>query len=173
VDAINRVGMNTTMAPMKAAERPAPQAEAAPVEAKDTFMGTVLGEARQSAVKVGNITSSSVGGALGIAGLTAGLYAGAAGGALFLGALGMGVGPVIAAVSTKGLLSFLGTSFATTGLLAKAGIAIGGVSTGLGAFQVARKSAELIGKLPGMLIGGAVGLVTGTIHAIENKVGGK
>ena len=84
MDAINRVNTKLPMAPMKAAAAPAPQAEAAPAEAKDSFVSTVLSEARESAVKVGNITSSSVGGALGIAGLTAGLYAGAAGGALFL-----------------------------------------------------------------------------------------
>ena len=173
MDAVGRVqtGMNTV--PMKKMAAPPAKAEAAPVaEPKDSFMGTILKEAKSTAVKVGNITSSSVGGALGLAGLTAGLYAGAAGGAIFLGALGAGIGPVLASVSTKGLLSFLGTSFATTTMAAKAGIAIGGVATGVGAFQIARKSAELVGKLPGMLIGGIVGLATGTIHAIENKLGG-
>lgn len=116
--------------------------ENAEVQPKDTFGGTILKESKEMALKVGNITSSSVGGALGIAGLTVGLYAGTAGGAIFLGALGAGIGPVLGAVSTKGLLSFLGTSFTTAGTMAKAGIAIGGVSTGLGMFQIARKSAR-------------------------------
>ena len=171
---VSRVQSGVNAMQMKSMAAPAPQTEAAPAAAppKDSFVRTVLNEAKSTAVKVGNITSSSVGGALGIAGLTAGLYAGAAGGAIFLGALGAGIGPVLASVSTKGLLSFLGTSFATTTMAAKAGIAIGGVATGVGAFQIARKSAELIGKLPGMLIGGIVGLGTGTIHAIENKLGG-
>ncbi len=118
------------------------------------------------------MTSASVGGAVGLAGLTAGLYAGAAGGAIFLGALGAGIGPVLASVSTKGLLAFLGTSFATTGVMAKAGIAMGGVATGLGAFQIARKTANVIAKVPGMMIGGIIGLATGTVKAVEKACGG-
>ncbi|MCD4786028.1 MAG: hypothetical protein K8T10_19580 [Candidatus Eremiobacteraeota bacterium] len=170
MDAVNKVQTGAQMIPAKAVKS-APKQE--PVaEPKDSFMGTIGKEAKSMALKVGNITSSSVGGALGIAGLTVGLYAGAAGGAIFLGALGAGIGPVLAAVSTKGLLSFLGTSFATTGFMAKVGIAMGGVATGIGAFQIARKSAELVGKVPGMLIGGAIGLVSGTIKAVENKLGG-
>ncbi|MCD4783651.1 MAG: hypothetical protein K8T10_07450 [Candidatus Eremiobacteraeota bacterium] len=170
MDGIKRVQTGAQMMPAKAAKS-APKQE--PVaEPKDSFFGTIGKESKNMALKVGNITSSSVGGALGIAGLTLGLYAGAAGGAIFLGALGAGIGPVLASVSTKGLLSFLGTSFATTGMMAKAGIAIGGVATGVGAFQIARKSAELIGKIPGMLIGGAIGLVSGTIKAVEGKLGG-
>ncbi len=141
-------------------------------EPKDTFLGTIGKEAKSMALKVGNITSSSVGGAVGLAALTAGLYAGAAGGAIFLGALGGGIGQVLAAISTKGLLSFLGTTFGTATTLAKVGITMGGISTGLGAFQIARKSADIVGKIPGMLVGGAIGLVTGTIKAIENKLGG-
>jgi len=170
LDAVNRVQMGAHQLPSKTVAS-APKQE--PVaEPKDSFMGTIGKETKKMALKVGNITSSSVGGALGIAGLTAGLYAGAAGGAIFLGALGAGIGPVLAAISTKGLLSFLGTSFATTGLMAKMGIAMGGIATGIGAFQIARKSAELVGKLPGMLIGGAIGVVSGTIKSVEGKLGG-
>jgi len=152
VDSVGRINTGATAVPAKQATAAPKQEQAKAGQPKDSFIRTVLDEAKQSAVKVGNITSSSVGGAIGLAGLTLGLYAGAAGGAIFLGALGAGIGPVLASVSTKGLLSFLGTSFATTGLMAK--------------------SAELIGKLPGMMIGGAIGLVTGTVHAIENKLGG-
>lgn len=158
--------------PIKAKAAPEGKKEGAAAEPKDTFFGTIGKESKKMALKVGNITSSSVGGAMGLVGLTAGLYAGAAGGAIFLGALGGGIGPVLASVSTNGLLSFLGTSFGTATTFAKAGIAMGGVATGIGAFQIARKTADVIGKVPGMLIGGAIGLVTGTVKAVENKLGG-
>lgn len=156
----------------KTAKATEPEKQAAAVEPKDSFMGTIGKEAKRMALKVGNITSSSVGGAVGLAGLTAGLYAGAAGGAIFLGALGAGVGPVLASVSTKGLLAFMGTSFGTATTMAKAGIAMGGVATGVGAFSIARNVANVVGKVPGMLVGGAIGLVTGTVKAVENSLGG-
>lgn len=153
------------------AAAPAPKQEAA-VEPKDSFMGTIGKEMKETALKVGNMTSSSVGGMLGIAGFTLGTYAGMAGGAIFLGALGAGVGPIIASATTSGLWSFITSSFATTSVMANVGIITGGVFTGTGAFMIARKATSAITKLPGMMIGGAIGFVTGTAKAIEKACGG-
>jgi hypothetical protein len=165
-----------TMAPAsakKAGETAAPPQTGEKQEPQDSFVKGVLAEAKEMAVKGGKITSAGLGGAIGLGALTLGLYAGVAGGAIFLGALGAGVGPIVSAVTTKGILGFIGGSFKTMGLFAKAGIVLGGISTGLGSFLLAKNSAETLAAIPGMLIGGAVGLVTGTVHQIQKKLGGE
>jgi hypothetical protein len=142
-------------------------------EPKESFVGGVLREAKEMAVKGGNITSAGLGGAIGLAGLTLGLYAGVVGGAVFLGALGMGIGPVVSAVTTKGVLGFIGGTFKTAGLFAKAGIVLGGLSTGVGSWSIANGAGDVLGRVPGMIVGGAVGLVTGTVHQIQKRLGGE
>lgn len=155
------------------APQPAPPASTKPAdEPKETFWGGVGREAKETALKVGNVSQDAVGGFIGLSAGILGLYAGVAGGAIFLGALGAGLGPIVASVSTHGLLSFIGTSFHTMTFWAKAGVVVGGLSTGVGAFQVGRGLGSVVGAVPGMIVGGAIGTVMGIIHQTQKKLGG-
>src|SRR5438552_4146935 len=124
---------------------PTPQQPQAPAEPQETFGQGVWRETKEMSLTVGNITGTSIGGAIGLASLTLGLYAGVAGGAIFLGALGAGFGPVLASVSSHGLLSFIGTSFHTMGVAAKTGVVLGGLAVGGGSFFVGRAIGETVG----------------------------
>ncbi len=81
------------------------------------------------------------GGALG----TAGLYVGAIGGAVALGITGLALGPAVAAVTTTGVLAGIGKTFATAGLVGKAGLVTGSVLTGYGMFKAGKGTVEAVG----------------------------
>lgn len=81
------------------------------------------------------------GGALG----TAGLYVGAAGGAIALGIVGLGLGPAIAAVTTTGVLSGIGSVFGTLGAAGKLGLVAGSALTGFGMFKTGKGIVDAVG----------------------------
>ena len=125
--------------------------------------------AREGADMVG-----SAGGGLGAISLaTLGLYAGTIGGAVFLGALGLGLGPVVAAISSKGFLDFTLTTFGTASLLGKAGIVLGGASVATGMIKVGHAIGKKLGRIAGAAIGAAVGAVVGIADKITGSLTGQ
>lgn len=148
-------------------------AGAAPAQnPQETFMGTVGRNVVETAVDFGDVTGKGIGGMTGLASITVGLYAGVAGGALFLGLLGGGLGPVVAATSTHGLLQFAATSFKTAGFFARTGMVLGGAACGVGGFRVGNAIGHAVGEVPGMLLGAVVGAGKGVSEAIHNKANG-
>lgn len=138
---------------------------------KETALKRIGREIKANAKAIGMATKTTVGGAMGLALMGAGLYVGSLGGAAFLGFLGGGIGLVKAAIVSKGLLGFLGSAFVTTGLMSKLGIALGGVSTGLGGFMFGRKVGETAGGIPGGMVGAAIGLGKGVVKELERAMG--
>lgn len=141
-------------------------------EPRESFMGTVTRNVAETAVEYGDMTAKGIGGMTGIGSITLGLYAGVAGGALFLGLLGAGAGPVVASASSHGLFQFAATSFATAGAFAKAGIIVGGTATAIGGFKVGNFIGRTVGTLPGWVIGGAVGAGKGINEALHKAAEG-
>lgn len=115
----------------------------------------------QNGVRWGNgvgAVSSYLGGAT-LA--SAGLYAGVVGGSAAGAALGLGVAPAIAAVGSSGALDFVRTTFSTTGVLAQAGMVLGGAALALGAWEAGSSLGKAVGIPAGFVVGGPIGLAEG------------
>lgn len=125
------------------------EGEALVEKPKDGYAGTVQKESttgseiKKDVLSFTDKVSATVGNLVGLVGGTAGLYAGAAGGAVLIGALGLGLGPAVAALTTSGILAGFGTTFAAAGLGAKVGIVAGSLTTGLGMFKAGKKLVDL------------------------------
>lgn len=115
-------------------------------------------------------TSGYIGGTLGF---IPGVYAGVMGGAVFGGLMGGGLGPILGSFSGGGFGHILGTSWRTMGTLAKAGLVVGGLSTGVGMFTAANATIGTAGKLVGFGAGYGVGLVQGAGNSITGDLGTK
>lgn len=140
---------------------------APPSPPPDSWLRDARREAGRHALSWGNAVGTVTGGAGALVGATAGLYAGVLGGAVTGSAVGLGFGPVVAAVGSHGALNFLGSTFSTAGLAAKAGMVIGGVALGVGAWDVGSALGNVIGKPAGALLGAPVGFVKGGWQSFE------
>jgi len=121
----------------------------------------------RNAVRWGNATSTVLGGAGGLALATGSLYAGVLGGAVVGSAMGMGAGPVVASLGSSGALDFLGTTFGTAGLAAKAGMVLGGAAMAAGAWGIGTSLGSAVGKPVGALLGAPVGFAQGVWGHME------
>ena len=84
---------------------------------------------------------------------------GVLGGAIVGGMLGGGLGPVFGAISGGGALNFIGTSFKTLGIAAKAGVVLGGAAGAAGTWSVGQKLGEVAGKTVAFVPGFAAGAI--------------
>jgi hypothetical protein len=121
----------------------------------------------RNAVRWGNATSTVLGGAGALTLATGSLYAGVLGGAVVGSALGLGAGPVVASLGSSGALDFLGTTFGTAGMAAKAGIILGGAAMAAGAWGIGSSLGGAIGKPVGALLGAPVGFAQGVWGHME------
>lgn len=152
---------------------PAPPADSnPPAPPADSFGGKIGKKALQTGIAWGNATGTVVGGAGGLSTAMAGLYVGVLGGAVVGATLGGGIGPMLGAVSGKGALGFLGTTFSTMGTAAKAGVLLGGLAGGAGAFSIGNSVGNLAGKVVGFPLGAAVGAAQGIGQAAEDAATG-
>ena len=150
MDGIGKVGTGTNV-PQKVETAPVKKEEAVKIDTKDGLTGSVEEKPKEMAgwkrgiIKMSDRITGTLGvlagGALG----TAGLYVGAIGGAVALGITGLAIGPAIAAVTTSGVLSGIGSTFATAGLVGKAGLVTGSALTGYGMFKAGRGIVESVG----------------------------
>jgi hypothetical protein len=176
---IGNVRMNATT-PEVTTREPKEKQEAAVQEPKDTVvrseatgdgktMGQIIKQSMKDySAKGGDLAGTTAGGALGLVGMGVGAAVGVLGGAMVLGAVGVGIGAVAAAATTKGLLSFVSSTFATSSALAKLGIIGGGATVGTGGLLAGYKIPEAAGKV----VGGVAGAVVGVGKAIAHKLGG-
>ena len=134
---------------------------------RESFMQSGGREAIHNAVRWGNATSTVLGGAGALTLATGSLYAGVLGGAVVGSALGMGAGPVVASLGSSGALDFLGTTFGTAGVVAKAGIVIGGAAMAAGAWGIGSSLGSAVGKPVGALLGAPVGFAQGVWDHME------
>ena len=153
-------------------EAPKPNDPQGPQQPQDGFKPSVGQTAIRTGIAWGNATGTVVGGAAGLATVTGALYAGVLGGAIVGTLTGAGFGPVLSAVTSHGALDFVGRTFATAGVMAKAGMVIGGVSGAAGAWQVGNGIGNAVGKAAGFVPGVAVGAVQGVWAKAESAAGG-
>jgi hypothetical protein len=161
-----------TQLPTRSLSQPSPQAPEPgpnpnPEPPKESFAQSGGREAVRNAVRWGNATSTVLGGAGGLALATGSLYAGVLGGAVVGSAMGMGAGPVVASLGSSGALDFLGTTFGTAGLAAKAGMVLGGAAMAAGAWGVGTSLGSAVGKPVGALLGAPVGFAQGVWGHME------
>lgn len=122
-------------------------------------------EGLRTAIAWGNATGTVTGGATALATTIGGLYMGVLGGAIVGGVLGGGLGPVFGAISGGGAMGFIGTSFKTLGIAAKAGVVLGGAAGAAGTWSVGQKLGEVAGKT----VAFGPGFVAGAIGAVGKK----
>lgn len=134
---------------------------------KESFLASGGREAVRNAVRWGNATSTVLGGAGALTLATASLYAGVLGGAVLGSALGLGAGPVVASLGSSGALGFLGTTFGTAGVAAKAGMVVGGAAMAAGAWGLGGSIGSAVGKPVGALLGAPVGFAQGCWDRME------
>ncbi len=158
--------LNKNEAPKPGGETPPPPGP------QDGFKPSVGQTAIRTGIAWGNATGTVVGGAAGLATVTGALYAGVLGGAIVGTLTGAGFGPVLSAVTSHGALDFVGRTFATAGVMAKAGMVIGGISGAAGAWQVGNGIGNAVGKAAGFVPGAAVGAVQGVWAKAESAAGG-
>lgn len=140
---------------------------------QDGYKPSVGQTAIRTGIAWGNATGTVLGGATGLATVTGALYAGVLGGAIVGTLTGAGFGPVLSSVTSHGALDFVGRTFATAGVMAKAGMVIGGVSGAAGAWQVGNGIGNAVGKAAGFVPGVAVGAVQGVWSKAESAAGGE
>lgn len=148
-------------------ETPPPTGPSQPQPPQDGFIRSGGREAVRNAVRWGNATSTVLGGAGALTLATGSLYAGVLGGAVVGSALGMGAGPVVASLGSSGALDFLGTTFGTAGVAAKAGIILGGAAMAAGAWGIGSSLGSAVGKPVGALVGAPVGFAQGMWARME------
>lgn len=139
---------------------------------KDGFAGAVGKESLRTAISYANAFGTVAGGAVGVASMVPAMYAGVLGGAVVGAALGGGIGPVIASVGSSGALNFIGTTFTTLGVGAKAGMIVGGLAGASGGWKVGNVVGGLAGKVPGAVVGGGVGALKGGWNHLQGVTGG-
>jgi len=155
-------------------EAPKPSGDAPPPPGpQDGFKPSVGQTAIRTGIAWGNATGTVLGGATGLATVTGALYAGVLGGAIVGTLTGAGFGPVLSAVTSHGALDFVGRTFATAGVMAKAGMVIGGLSGAAGAWQVGNGIGNAVGKAAGFVPGAVVGGVQGVWAKAESAAGGE
>lgn len=137
---------------------PAPQGGGDPQPPQQEKV-SISKEGLRTAISWGNATGTVTGGATALATTIGGLYMGVLGGAIVGGMLGGGLGPVFGAISGGGALNFIGTSFKTLGIAAKAGVVLGGAAGAAGTWSVGQKLGEVAGKTVAFVPGFAVGAV--------------
>lgn len=143
----------------------------APEGPKDSFGGAVGKESMRTAVSFANAFGTVTGGAVGVASMVPAMYAGVLGGAVVGAALGGGFGPVIASVGSSGALNFIGQTFTTIGIGAKAGMIVGGLAGASGGWTVGNVVGGLAGKIPGAVVGAGVGAAKGGWNHVQGEVG--
>lgn len=143
----------------------------APEGPKDSFGGAVGKESMRTAVSFANAFGTVTGGAVGVASMVPAMYAGVLGGAVVGAALGGGFGPVIASVGSSGALNFIGQTFTTIGVGAKAGMIVGGLAGASGGWTVGNVVGGLAGKIPGAVVGAGVGAAKGGWNHLQGEVG--
>jgi len=143
----------------------------APEGPKDSFASAVGKESVRTAVSYANAFGTVAGGAVGVASMVPAMYAGVLGGAVVGAALGGGFGPVIASVGSSGALNFIGQTFTTVGVGAKAGMILGGLAGASGGWTVGNTVGGLAGKIPGAVIGAPVGALKGGWNHLQGEVG--
>jgi hypothetical protein len=143
----------------------------APEGPKDSFGGAVAKETARTAISYANAFGTVTGGAVGVASMVPALYAGVLGGAVVGAALGGGFGPVIASVGSHGALNFIGQTFTTVGIGAKAGMIVGGLAGASGGWTVGNVVGGLAGKVPGAVVGAGVGALKGGWNHVQGEVG--
>jgi len=153
--------MRSLHAPTPEGSPPTPAGPSNPQPPQDSFIQSGGREAMRNAVRWGNATSTVLGGAGALTLATGSLYAGVLGGAVVGSALGMGAGPVVASLGSNGALDFLGTTFGTAGVAAKAGIILGGAAMAAGAWGIGSSLGSAVGKPAGALLGAPVGFAQG------------
>lgn len=166
----SRVATTTPPAAPPAAPPP-PPAETAP-QPQDGFMKTAGRSAGRTAVAWGNAMGTVAGGAGALTLTTGALYAGVLGGAVAGSAFGLGLGPVVGALGSSGALNFLGNTFSTAGIAAKAGIVLGGAAMAAGAWDIGSALGNAVGKPVGALVGLPVGFAKGAWSSFEGTAGG-
>lgn len=144
-----------------------------PDEPKESFAAAGGREAVRNAVRWGNATSTVLGGAGALTLATGSLYAGVLGGAVIGSAMGMGAGPVVASLGSSGALDFLGTTFGTAGLAAKAGMVLGGAAMAAGAWGIGASIGSGVGKPVGAVLGLPVGFAKGVWGHMEGATPAK
>jgi hypothetical protein len=95
-----------------------------------------------------------LGAAAGLISAIPGLYAGAAGGALAGAAIGAGIAVGVGALTTTGVMPFLGAVMAGGSLAAKTGMVVGGAATGYGAVKLSNKLVNTVSKVAQRIVGG-------------------
>ena len=160
----------TTPAPAPTQSAPTPTPTPEP---QDGFLKTAGREAGRTAVAWGNAMGTVAGGAGALTLTTGALYAGVLGGAVAGSAIGLGVGPVVGALGSSGALNFLGTTFSTAGVAAKAGIILGGAAMAAGAWDVGNSLGNVVGKPVGAILGLPVGFAQGAWSSMEGAAGGE
>ncbi|MBT9583146.1 hypothetical protein IV102_07345 [bacterium] len=163
--AANQPPVFRTLANTPGDQPPAPEAP------KDSFASAVGKETVRTAVSYANAFGTVTGGAVGVAAMVPSMYAGVLGGAVVGAALGGGFGPVIASVGSSGAMNFIGTTFTTLGVGAKAGMLIGGLAGASGGWTVGNKVGGLVGKLPGAALGAPVGALKGGWNHLQGETG--
>ncbi|MGE0491728.1 MAG: hypothetical protein AB7S38_21125 [Vulcanimicrobiota bacterium] len=121
---------NTAIRPNLASQA-APQPPNEPVDQVDT--------PKDNQSEAADFARFATGGLVGLGLGIAALYAGTLGGAALGAAVGGGFGPVVASVASHGTLGFIGTTFATAGVMTKVGIVAGGITGLVGAFDIGRR----------------------------------
>lgn len=158
----------TPAAPQKATDM-MKMAEASAPEPKDSVeTGGFWSDVKKTAQKGADISSSALGGFIGLTMLGTGIYVGALGGALGGAYLGGGIGLLKASATSSGFLGFWKTVFGTGFGASKLGILAGGSAVGYGSWKLGRGVGDMVAAVPGFMIGGAVGIGM----AIANKLKG-
>lgn len=147
------------------------QSSEAPEAPKDSFASAVGKETVRTAISYGNAFGTVTGGAVGVASMVPAMYAGVLGGAVVGAALGGGIGPVIASVGSSGALNFIGQTFTTVGIGAKAGMLLGGMAGASGGWTVGNTVGGLAGKVPGAAVGAGVGALKGGWNHMQGVTG--
>lgn len=122
----------------------APPAQAPAEEPKDSFGGRLKKEVGRGLLSAGNDWDLAIGGGTALAVGIASVSAGVIGGALVGAALGGGLGPMVAAATSHGVMGFLGTAWTTTALGAKVGMVVGGGTGLVGGFALGQS----LGSVP-------------------------
>ena len=151
---------------MKMADTPA---AAEPKDSVET--GGFWSEVKKSAQKGADISSSALGGFIGLTLLGTGIYVGALGGALGGAYLGGGVGLLRAAATSDGFLGFWKTVFGTGFGMSKLGIAMGGASVGYGSWKIGKAVGDIVASVPGYAIGGVIGAASYVVNKMKGDGG--
>lgn len=128
---------------LSAPAQSAPPAET-PQEPTDSFGGRLKKEVGRGLLSAGNDWDLAIGGGTALAVGIASVSAGVIGGALVGAALGGGLGPMVAAATSNGVMGFLGTAWTTTAIGAKVGMVVGAGTGLVGGFALG----QTLGGIP-------------------------